>query len=96
MRARSGGGSCVVSGKAWERRVNEESRDTSTDLIRIVGGTNVDRLQQVEAEYTVGKELCGVAAVGYLMQRLRLFGVRKNGYLQKAGTGGEKERDQFG
>lgn len=61
-----------------------------------MGGTNVDGLQQVEAEYTVGKELCGVAAVGYLMRRLGLLEVRKNGYLQKAGTGGEKNRDQLG
>ena len=87
------GGSCGIRGKAWERRLKEESRYTrSTDLNCIVRVLNEDSLRQIEGENRVGRQLCEVVAVGKIMQSVGLLELRRNAYLQKAGTGGESER----
>lgn len=87
------GGSCGIRGKAWERRLKGDSRYTrSTDLICIVRVLNEYSLQQIEGENRVGRQLCEVVAVGEIMQNVGVLELRRNGYLQKVGTGGESER----
>lgn len=59
------GGSCGIRGKAWERRLKEESKYTrSTDLICIVRVLNEDSLRQIEGENRVRRQLCEVSCGG--------------------------------